>query len=161
EEQALVVPRLVDSVLRPLADAVITASHAGATAAGLSRADLKDGTHNQPPGGTGVAECVWASAKAATGLRARLGRASSCPAGLAQATAALQDLAVRLASPADAAARRAELWRLQAGLPATIGAARNGPYLVTNLPRMTDHLGAETRPLPQLALCRCGNSASK
>jgi CDGSH-type Zn-finger protein/truncated hemoglobin YjbI len=94
-------------------------------------------------------------------MRAQLGQAAASSAGLAEATAALQDLAVRLASPAGAAARRAELWQLQAALPATIEAARNGPYLVTNVPRITDHLGAETRPLPQLALCRCGNSAIK
>jgi CDGSH-type Zn-finger protein/truncated hemoglobin YjbI len=160
-EQTLVVPRLVDSVLRPLADAIIATSQAGGTAAGLSRADLKDGTKTQPPPGTDAAGRVWAAAKAATGVRAQLGRALACPAGLAEATAALQDLAARLASPADAAARLAELWPLQAGLPATIEAARNGPYLVTNVPRMTDHLGAQAKPLPQLALCRCGNSASK
>src|SRR5262249_52400422 len=67
----------------------------------------------------------------------------------------------RRAPPDQAAARRAELWQLQAGLPAVIQAARNGPYLVTNVPRLIDHLGAETRPAPQLALCRCGNSAIK
>ena len=38
---------------------------------------------------------------------------------------------------------------------------RDGPYLVTNLPRLTDHLGATSQPLPQLALCRCGASAIK
>ena len=29
------------------------------------------------------------------------------------------------------------------------------------MPRLTGHLGAEQRPAPQLALCRCGNSAIK
>ena len=29
------------------------------------------------------------------------------------------------------------------------------------MPRLTDHLGAQTRPAPQLALCRCGQSALK
>jgi CDGSH-type Zn-finger protein/truncated hemoglobin YjbI len=38
---------------------------------------------------------------------------------------------------------------------------RNGRYLVTNVPRLINHLGAEERPAPQLALCRCGNSAAK
>jgi CDGSH-type Zn-finger protein len=160
EQQTLVVPRLVDSVLRPLADA-LAISQAGGMAAGFSRADLNGGTKTQPQAGSGAAEGVWTVAKAATGLRTRLGRAGACPAGLAEATAALQDLAIRLASPEDADSRRAELWELQARLPTTIEAARNGPYLVTNVPRLTDHLGAETRPLPQLALCRCGNSATK
>ena len=32
---------------------------------------------------------------------------------------------------------------------------------MTNVPRLTDYLGAETRPAPQLALCRCGQSALK
>ncbi len=38
---------------------------------------------------------------------------------------------------------------------------RNGPYLVTNLTRLTDCLGASVGPAPQLALCRCGASAIK
>jgi CDGSH-type Zn-finger protein/truncated hemoglobin YjbI len=38
---------------------------------------------------------------------------------------------------------------------------RNGPYLVTNVPRLADHLGAVARPAPQLALCRCGASSMK
>jgi CDGSH-type Zn-finger protein len=97
----------------------------------------------------------------ATALRARLGRAGSGPPELAEAAAALQDLAVRLAAPGEAAARLDELWELQSGLPASVQAERNGPYLATNVPRLIDHLGAETRPAPQLALCRCGNSSIK
>ena len=104
---------------------------------------------------------VWEVARMATALRARLGRAGSCPPELAEAAAALQDLAVRLAAPGEAAARLDELWELQSGLPASVQAERNGPYLVTNVPRLIDHLGAETRPAPQLALCRCGNSSIK
>src|SRR5439155_5179214 len=75
---------------------------------------------------------VWAAARTATALRARLGRAGSCPPELAEATAALQDLAVRLAAPGEAVARRDELWELQSGLPAAVQAERDGPYLVTN-----------------------------
>jgi CDGSH-type Zn-finger protein/truncated hemoglobin YjbI len=162
--QALIVPRLADSVLRPLAGAL----------AGLPAAPGQEGTEDQggaqgrpsapaapPLPGTAVADRVWELAKTATELRARLGRAGDCPPELAEATAALQDLACRLARPGQADARRAELWQLQAGLPALIQAARNGPYLVTNVPRLTDHLGAPQRPAPQLALCRCGQSAIK
>ena len=32
---------------------------------------------------------------------------------------------------------------------------------MTNVPPLTDYLGTESRPAPQLALCRCGNSAIK
>ena len=32
---------------------------------------------------------------------------------------------------------------------------------MTNVPRLINHLGAELRPAPQLALCRCGNSSIK
>src|SRR5262249_37746172 len=104
---------------------------------------------------------VWEAAKAATALRARLGRAGGCPPQLAEAAAALQDLAVRLAPPGPEAPHPEELWQLQAGRRARVHAERNGPYLVTNVPRLIDHLGAEQRPAPQLALCRCGNSAIK
>ena len=40
-------------------------------------------------------------------------------------------------------------------------AARNGPYLVTNVPRVLSPLGEELPAPPQLALCRCGGSARK
>ena len=69
-QQALIVPRLVDSVLRPLAG------------------ELGPGAAADPPGEAGG---VWAVAKTATALRARL--AGGCPPGLAEAVAALQDLA--------------------------------------------------------------------
>jgi CDGSH-type Zn-finger protein len=110
---------------------------------------------------TAAAERVWQAARAAAALRARLGRAGGCPPGLAEATAALQDRAGRLAPPGQAASQLDQLWELQSGLPAVIQARRNGPYLVTNVPRLLDHLGAESRPAPQLALCRCGSSAVK
>jgi CDGSH-type Zn-finger protein/truncated hemoglobin YjbI len=184
-DQALIVRRLVDSVLRPLEAALRKAGTAG-------RADdpaLLDAAGPTPAAGsltllgtTGQGETVapartaaiaaqrppetasgrvWALARAATHLRSHLGRAGSCPAELAEATAALQDLACRIATPADAETRRDELWQLQSGLPAGIQAERHGPYLVTNVPRLIDHLGLEERPAPQLALCRCGNSAIK
>ena len=53
------------------------------------------------------------------------------------------------------------LRELQDGLPATVQAARNGPYLVTNVPRVLTHLGEKLPAPPQLALCRCGGSARK
>jgi len=157
-DTAILVPRLVDSVLRPLAEAMAPDGAAPAMAAGS-----QEGTRipKPRPSGASAAESVWTAAKAATRLRVRLSRAGQCPNGLTEATAALQDLAGRLSSPARAAAQLSELWQLQHRLPASIQAARNGPHLVTNVPKLTDHLGTETRPLPQLALCRCGNSAIK
>ena len=138
-QQALIVPRLVDSVLRPLAG------------------ELDAGAAADPPG---EADTVWAAAQTATALRARL--AGDCPPGLAEAVAALQDLAGQLAaSPVEARTQLDELWQLQAALPPELRIARNGPYLVTSVPRLTDYLGAQTRPAPQLALCRCGQSALK
>jgi len=176
-EQALIVPRLVGSVLRPLADALappgrgVSAEPAAAREAGEAGSPGQPGptpaTGTVPDGapttaGTAtLAGRVWEVARAATALRARLGRAGSCPPELAEATAALQDLEGRLAAPGEAAARRDELWELQAGLPASVQAERNGPYLVTNVPRLIDHLAARTGPAPQLALCRCGNSSIK
>jgi len=170
-DQSLIVPRLVDSVLRPLADAVaISPAGPGGAAppADAGTGETADGRQESaagaaPPGRAPVmvASQVWETAKAATALRARLGRAGACPPGLAEAVAGLQDLAGRLAPAGQEASRRDELWQLQAGLPMTVQAARNGPYLVTNMPRLINHLGAEQQPAPQLALCRCGNSAVK
>ena len=163
--QARIVPRLTASVLRPLADALGRASGPASPGAAPGRgpASGQDGT---PPGAppqptVAAADRVWELTRTATELRARLGAAGDCPPELAEATAALQDLACQLVRPGQADSRRAELWQLQAGLPARIQAAHNGPYLVTNVPRLIDHLGAEQRPAPQLALCRCGKSAIK
>jgi CDGSH-type Zn-finger protein/truncated hemoglobin YjbI len=164
-EQALIVPRLVGSVLRPLADALEEPGPAGgAASAGPAGTRDRAGTTAAAgkPGQIRTATAagrVWEAARAATALRARLGQA--CPPKLAEATAALQDLACRLTGPGEAAARLDELWELQSGLPATVQAERNGPYLATNVPRLADYLGAQARPAPQLALCRCGASSIK
>jgi CDGSH-type Zn-finger protein/truncated hemoglobin YjbI len=169
-DQALIVPRLVDSVLRPLANAVATGPADPGGAAPPADAGTSKRADGRQEVAAGVmpdrapvtpASRVWEAAKAATALRARLGRAGGCPPELEEAVAGLQDLAGRLGLAGQAASRRDELWQLQAALPMTVQAARNGPYLVTNVPRMIDHLGAEQRPAPQLALCRCGNSAVK
>jgi CDGSH-type Zn-finger protein len=107
---------------------------------------------------------LWQAAQAATEIRATLGRAGTCPPGLTEATAALQRLALAqvTAAPAtEAADRITRLRQLQDGLPAAVQVADNGPYLVTNVPTVRNHLG-EVLPLPpQLALCRCGDSDSK
>ena len=124
--------RLVDSVLRPLADAISWA-----------------------PGGDGVLGAsggLWELACAATWLRAHPG----APLGLIEATAALQDLAA--SGDPD---RLAELRALQAGLPAGIRSATDGPYLVTGVETLTNHLGELLPATPTMALCRCGASERK
>ena len=98
-------------------------------------------------------------------MRASLG--VSAPPGLLEAVAALQDLAVRQAPAGERASLIAELGQLQRTLPPAIRTARNGPYLVTNVPAVRTPLGQtltlppQLAPPPQLALCRCGGSATK
>jgi len=98
---------------------------------------------------------------AATRLRAGLGRTGTCPPELTEAVAALQDVLLRVAPPSQEPAWRDALRQAQSSLPASIQAARNGPYLVTNVPTVRSHLGIATEAAPQLALCRCGASAVK
>jgi CDGSH-type Zn-finger protein/truncated hemoglobin YjbI len=175
-DRAVIVPRLVDSVLRPLADALseTRAESAGGSVAPAEPATTRVRASHPGPGeaatgaapslpvpATAVADRVWEAAKAATALRVRFGHAGDCPPELAEAVAGLQDLAARLAPRGQDESRRDHLWQLQAELPSVVQAMRNGPYLVTNVPRLINHLGAEERPAPQLALCRCGNSAIK
>jgi CDGSH-type Zn-finger protein/truncated hemoglobin YjbI len=98
---------------------------------------------------------------AATRLRAGLGHSGTCPPELTEAVAALQDVLLRVAPPSQEPAWRDDLQQAQSALPASIQAARNGPYLVTNVPTVRSHLGIVTKTAPQLALCRCGASAVK
>jgi CDGSH-type Zn-finger protein/truncated hemoglobin YjbI len=163
-QQAQLVPRLVSSVLRPLADAI-----------GRSRSGSAEGTGPAEPAAEGMgptaaapqhatmaaAERVWDAAKRATALRVRLGRSGECTPELAEAVAGLQDLARRLVPDHEASRRLDHFWSEQDGLEASVQAMRNGPYLVTNAPWLTDYLGARSRPAPQLALCRCGASGIK
>jgi CDGSH-type Zn-finger protein/truncated hemoglobin YjbI/ferredoxin len=134
-------------------DEDLTASMAGLAEA-TDRALTAHGSGQSP------SDQVWDAAKAATRLRVQAGRAGINAPELAEATAALQDLACQLAPAQDEAKRRAELWQLTGALTAGIQTARNGPYLVTNA-RLRDHLGQDIPAPPQVALCRCGRSATK
>ncbi|HEX4098916.1 MAG TPA: ferritin-like domain-containing protein [Pseudonocardiaceae bacterium] len=139
-----VAQRLVASVLRPLADG-------GVPTTGL------DSAVAIPPAGP-AHERLQTLAKAATRLRSRPGAAPE----LIEATAALQDLAVRLApDETEAAAQLDELRAIQAGLAAGIQSMTDGPYLITNAETMTNHLGERIPHTPTMALCRCGASAGK
>jgi CDGSH-type Zn-finger protein/truncated hemoglobin YjbI len=134
--------RLVDSVLRPLSEALSQLPADPATA----------------PAPDTPATSLWDMAVAATKLRVSLG--TGAPPGLLEATAALQQLACDDASAGERTTRIAALEDLQRGLRPVIMTARNGPYLVTNVPLRTP-LGERLPAPPQLALCRCGASSIK
>jgi CDGSH-type Zn-finger protein/truncated hemoglobin YjbI len=133
-----------------------TPVQAGDRAALLSRAhDLyRTALGTSPPEGSPREMAVAATTE-------RVRRGGSAPPGLLEAVAALQRLAVQAAPAGERAGLIAELGQLQRGLPPAIVTAENGPYLVTNVTTVRTPLG-ETLPVPpQLALCRCGGSATK
>src|SRR5262249_7397197 len=78
------------------------------------------------PRGT-PADRLRRAATPATVVRAGWAGAGGCPPQLAEAVAALQDLAVGLAPPGQAASHRDQLWQLQSGLPTVVRAERSGP----------------------------------
>jgi CDGSH-type Zn-finger protein/truncated hemoglobin YjbI/ferredoxin len=144
--------RLVDSVLRPLADC-LPPPEEGIEAGVDERAEERRT-------GTSFAQRLWEVTKLAT----RLAIAPQAPAGLLEAAAALQDLACRHApaqGPDDAGGRLAELRNLQAGVEAGILVSPDGPYLVVNAENLRNWLGEQLPATPLMALCRCGGSASK
>jgi CDGSH-type Zn-finger protein/truncated hemoglobin YjbI len=106
-------------------------------------------------------EAIWQAATSATALFVALSQAGRCPPEVAKAAAGLQALACDLADETEAADRLAALQELQRELPTAIEVMHNGPYLATNVPTLTDYLGEQVPAPPQLALCRCGGSASK
>jgi CDGSH-type Zn-finger protein/truncated hemoglobin YjbI len=149
--------RLRDSVVRPLQPG------AGATGQGAIGPEPRrrlppDDLSRQDTRLTGDLDAaLWNLARTATILLT----AHPDEPGLAEATAALQDLAISHADDAAAGARLAELQALQAELAQRIQVAANGPYLVTNARGMYDWLGKPLPVRPQMALCRCGASAMK
>jgi CDGSH-type Zn-finger protein/truncated hemoglobin YjbI len=147
-------PRLVDSVLRPLSDVLRS---------GIPYGWGQSGSPHSGPGATGTedTDALWQAARTATGLRVILAKSGDCPPGLTEATAALQALALDSVSAFEAGQRLTELRQLTGGLPPVVQVATNGPYLVTNVRRVVNHLGEELTVPPQLALCRCGGSARK
>jgi CDGSH-type Zn-finger protein len=141
--------RLHNSVLRLMGE--------GAEA----QAPLGSGPHGEKTATVATAAEVdaelWRLAQIATRLRVE----AVYDVALAEATAALQGLALTLADESVATQRLEELAALQSGLSAGIQVAPNGPYLVTNACRVLDGLGVEIATTPQTALCRCGKSESK
>jgi CDGSH-type Zn-finger protein/truncated hemoglobin YjbI len=151
--------RLQDSVIGPL--------RRGAAAAG---GDQTVGVHRSgrrpavAPAGAGsglpavpLADRLWELARAATGLCSE----HSGVAELAEATAALQDLALGLAEASVRIDRCVELAALQSPLTPRIQTVPGGPYVLTNPQDLYDYLGAPLDIRPTMALCRCGQSAVK
>jgi CDGSH-type Zn-finger protein/truncated hemoglobin YjbI len=142
---------LVESVARPLAEAVRSSPGKGTDGASQTEdwpeiASSKEGS---------LDDRLWDLAKLATHLRRR----QECPSGLIEAVAALQGLVLRPGPDRDS--RVAELRDLQAKLTARIQVALDGPYLVTNAESLSDYLGLPVPTSPQMALCRCGQSNSR
>lgn len=142
---ARVAGRLASSVVRPLSGIVDLAPARAADEPIETTADVENELHRL--------------AVDATRLRVRAPGGSA----LQEVTAALQDLACQSVAqdPDRLEARRAELGAVMTGISARIQSAPNGPYLVTNVPEMTDWLGVSLDPTPQTALCRCGASTLK
>jgi CDGSH-type Zn-finger protein/truncated hemoglobin YjbI len=146
--------RLVECVLRPLAEAV-------------TGKPLRARTKTAPATGSGEAaaavldEQLWTLAQNATKALARWRGHPEQETLLMEATAALQDLSLR-ASPSEARDQRLAMLReLQADRAQGIRCVHDGPYLVTNAERVHDWLGQELQATPQAALCRCGASGLK
>ena len=166
EQFARVALRLMASVIRPLGEAltrmpVDSASRPG-VCAGLpfgDRSDLPELTH-QTSAKAFFDERLWHLAMMGTTLRVTAG----LPTEIHEATAALQDLACQFApaeGPHSVAARVAALKQIQAELDSAIQSSVNGPYLVTNIDTLVTWLGESIPVRPQMALCRCGASATK
>lgn len=139
--------RLRSSVVEPLAALLAPSSPAAAPAA----PELSTGAGD-------VRAQVWELARAATALCG-----PAAPVQLVEATAALQDIACRLAaddSPEDAAARVVELAALQPTAGEQLRVAPDGPYLLRSTPLST-YLGEPVPTTPLTALCRCGQSQLK
>jgi CDGSH-type Zn-finger protein/truncated hemoglobin YjbI/ferredoxin len=145
--------RLRRSVLRPLDQAM-----AQLTGSDGSSADPLPAPVGGAQAGALAADRALDLALQATRLRVEHG--DGLPLEVVEAVAGLQDLAVALA-PDDAGPRRATFAELQAPLPSTIHTEADGPYLVTNPDRLRSWLGVDMPTMPQMALCRCGQSASK
>jgi CDGSH-type Zn-finger protein/truncated hemoglobin YjbI/ferredoxin len=146
--------RLRRSVVRPLDQALAQlAGREAGPASDPGSAPPSDARTSAP-----AADAALELARRATQLRVE--HDAGLPLEVVEAAAGLQDLALTLA-PEDAAARRATFAALQASLPSTIQTEADGPYLVTNPQHLNSWLGVEMATTPQMALCRCGQSASK
>jgi CDGSH-type Zn-finger protein/truncated hemoglobin YjbI len=160
QADAQTVARLVNSVLRPLVEALPAQSPAATPPAPSTPTASSDPVApSSPSAPPAPADSLWDAALLATRLRAQF--APTAPPGLLEATAALQDLAVWQSPPGERATRIAALAGQMSHLRPGIVTAKNGPYLVTNVAAVRTPLGEKLTLPPQLALCRCGASAMK
>ena len=142
----IIARRLADSVVRPLREALPSWPESDVNSATLT--------------GEGLADELWSLARDTTTLYVN----GAAPLRVAEAAAALQDLAYKVAAVDDASraiGRLAELKELQAALQSGIQVESNGPYLVTNAEHLRNWLGEDIPVRPLMALCRCGQSAIK
>jgi len=142
----IIARRLADSVVRPLREALPSWPESDVNSATLT--------------GEGLADELWSLARDTTTLYVN----GAAPLRVAEAAAALQDLAYKVAAVDDASraiGRLAELKELQAALQSGIQLESNGPYLVTNAEHLRNWLGEDIPVRPLMALCRCGQSAIK
>jgi hypothetical protein len=116
--------RIVDSVLRPLAEAV--------TGKRLRARSQASRTPDASATDAELAELVWSLAQRASQLGASWTGDSRQLTKLIEATAALQDLALRTSPGEERPARMAVLTGILAGCAGEIRCAHDGPYLVTN-----------------------------
>jgi CDGSH-type Zn-finger protein/truncated hemoglobin YjbI len=166
KEASASVARLMNSVIRPLGEALtqlpVDPAALSDRCAGPTFADGVETPepYLAAPTQAVVDERLWQLAKRGTTLRAR----SDLPAEFLEATAALQDLGCRFApseGPHSVSSRLAQLKEMQTGLESSIEVAVNGPYLVTNADNLYTWLNERIPTQPQMALCRCGGSATK
>jgi CDGSH-type Zn-finger protein len=85
------------------------------------------------------------------------------PDEIEEAAAALQDIAARVGalSRTGAGATQETIAALERTVGMGITPERNGPYLVSNVPLLTNSRGETLPARPEMALCRCGQSRMK
>jgi CDGSH-type Zn-finger protein/truncated hemoglobin YjbI len=155
----MIAARLRGSVIRPLDHNIAAAGRDAALPGEETSVEVPvDDPGEIDSGSPGDLDAaLWDMARAVTTLLAE----HPDQPELAEAAAALQDLAVSNVQDSAAEDRLAQLRALLSGLEARIQVAANGPYLITNATRIYDWLGQALPARPQLALCRCGASAIK
>jgi CDGSH-type Zn-finger protein/truncated hemoglobin YjbI len=140
--------RLTDCVIRPLND-VLT---------GLVSDESSNDEDDVETSGRDVIDSVCRLAKDATTLSSE----ADASGQVMEAAAGLQDIACRLvqtSAPENVATLVRELRALQSTLPVSVRVLKNGPYLLTNVERLSNWLGEPIDTRPRMALCRCGASA--
>ncbi len=155
--------RMMASVLRPLAEALTKVpagdSYPGRTAGpgfGYNR-DVHLLAHKRSAW-IFFLERLWDLA----GRTTQLAQDESAPPEIAEAAAALESVAEHLMPfvPRENA-EHIKMFACASAAEISIRPELNGPYLVMNLPELTNSKGATLRTRPVVALCRCGGSALK